>query len=321
MFEDRLVLVTGGTGFLGRAVVAALLDRGARVRATHLTREPVLDHPRLEWIRANLVEESDCRAATAGADFVFHLAAVTSGAADIVARPLIHVTPNVVMNARLLEAAYGNAVRKFLFVSTGAVYPPRGDHPLSEDDVFSGEPADVYFPAAWMKRYAEVLCRTYAEELSPTMATVVVRPSNVYGPGDKFDWQRSHVTAALIRRVVERHRPIVVWGTGDDVRDLIYVDDFVAGALAAFAADQPHLTVNIASGEGHTIRDILRTALDVDGFDDAEVTFDPSRPRTVDKLTFDVGKARQTLGFEATTPLPEGLRKTIAWLRANPPAG
>ena len=204
-------------------------------------------------------------------DYVFHCAAATSGAADIVATPLIHVTPNVVLNARMLEAAYLAGIKRFIFFSSAAAYPPRGAHPMHEDEMFDGDPAEVYYPAGWMKRYAEILCRMYAEKLRPFMSTLIIRPSNVFGPGDKFDWQRSHVTAALIRRVVERQQPITIWGTGEEVRDIIYVDDFVAGVLAAFATEATFLAVNIGSGRGYPVKEILHAALDVDGFVDAEI--------------------------------------------------
>lgn len=319
MFSGQRFLVAGGTGFLGGAIARRLLDQGAQVRATHFSREPAFQHSNLQWLRVDLREEADCVAAVQGVNDVFNCAASTSGAADIRATPLIHVTHNVVLNARLLDAAYREKIRRFVFLSSAAVYPPRGDHPLKEDEMLLGEPADVYYPAGWMKRYAEILCRMYAEKLEPPMSTLVIRPSNVYGPGDKFDWQRSHVTAALVRRVAERQNPIVIWGTGDDVRDLIYVDDFVCGVLAAFAADAQFLTVNIGGGRGYSVKDILRTALTVDSFSDAEVQFDVLRPQTVEKLLVDVSLAHNDLGFAATTPLEEGLRRTIEWLRANPP--
>ena len=317
MFKKKKILVTGGTGFLGGALTRRLLDEGAHVRATHHSRKPEFTDPRLEWVRADLEDADDCAAVAADMDAVVMCAASTSGAADIVGRPLMHLTPNVVMNARMLEAAYRAEVKRFLFLSSAAAYPPAGDRPLVEDDMFSGEPADVYFVAGWMKRYGEVLCRTYATKLSPAMSTVVVRPSNVYGPGDKFDWQRSHVTAAIIRRVVERHRPIEIWGDGKARRDVIYNDDFVEGTLLALNIGKPHFTVNIASGRTHSVSDILQTALDVDGFGDAEITFDTTRPQTVDSLAVDATLARIVLEFEPNTALDDGIRQTIAWYRKH----
>lgn len=317
MFRDTRILVAGGTGFLGGAIARKLLENGAYVRASHFSRDPSFAHPRLEWLHADLREETGCNRAAQGMDVVIMAAANTSGAADIAGRPLIHVTPNVVMNARLIEGAYNARVRRYLFLSSAAAYPPLGDRLLAEDDMFGADPADVYFAVGWMKRYAELLCQTYATKLERPMDTVVVRPTNVYGPGDKFDWQRSHVTAALIRRVAERHQPIEVWGTGDDVRDLVYVDDFVEGVLAALGVADRHFTVNIGSGRTCSVKEILSTALAVDGYAGAEVRFDPKRPRTVSRLLVDVTRARERLGFVARTPLAEGIRRTLEWYRAT----
>jgi GDP-L-fucose synthase len=143
----------------------------------------------------------------------------------------------------------------------------------------------------------------------------VVRPSNVYGPYDKFDFAVSHVTAALIRRVVERQSPLEVWGTGQDIRDLIYVDDFIEGLLAAFATPQPHLAINICAGAGHSVRQILQKILAADRYDNADVRYDPSRPSTIPVRLMDNSAARRQLGFETRTSLDEGLRRTIQWYR------
>jgi GDP-L-fucose synthase len=249
-------------------------------------------------------------------DYVFLCAAHTSGAAVIRTTPLVHITPNVLINTLMLDAAHRAGVARFCFISSGAAYPPTADRPVREDEMFDGDPHEVYFAAGWMKRYAEVLCRTYAEKIPNPMPTVVVRPSNVYGPYDKFDFAVSHVTAALIRRVVERHSPLEVWGNGADVRDLVYVDDFIEGMLTAFAADRPYLAVNICAGAGHSVREILGKILKVDGYDGADVRYDPSRPSTIPVRLMDNSLARE-FGFEARTPLEEGLRRTLEWYRKN----
>jgi GDP-L-fucose synthase len=217
----------------------------------------------------------------------------------------------------MLEAAYQAGVRKLCFISSGAAYPPTGARPVGECEMFDGDPVDVYFPAGWMKRYAEVLCRTYSEKIARPMPTVVVRPSNIYGPYDKYDFATSHVTAALLRRVVERQSPLEVWGTGEDVRDVIHIDDFIDGMLAAFATDLPYFAVNVCAGKGHTVREILQTLLEVDGYRDAEVRFDPSRPSTIPVRLMDNSLAREKLGFETRLSLAEGLRRTIEWYRAG----
>jgi GDP-L-fucose synthase len=248
---------------------------------------------------------------------VFLCAANTSGAAVMKHTPLAHVTPNVVMNTQMLEAAYQAGVQKLLFISSSAAYPETGQ-PLREADMFTGDPPEVYYPVGWMKRYAEILCGTYATHIKRPMPCVVVRPSNVYGPYDKFDPQRSHVTAALLRKVVERQQPLEVWGTGDDVRDLLFVDDFIAGLLAAFQTGDPFLTINIASGSSVSVKQVLQTLLEMDGFSSANVCFNPAKPSTIPRRTIDASLAHERLGFSTRTSLAEGLRQTIAWYRQQP---
>ncbi|GGF24000.1 GDP-L-fucose synthase [Aliidongia dinghuensis] len=318
MFAGRKILVAGASGFLGGALTRRLVELGALVRGCHLSRAPDYHHANLEWLRVDLEDEQACASACVGADYVLMCAANTSGAAAITSTPLVHVTPNVIMNARMLEAAHHAGVERFLFISSGAAYPDLGeDHPLREDEMFRGDPPPVYYPVGWMKRYTEILCRIYAERIADRpMTTIVVRPSNVYGPGDKWDFARSHVTAAQIRRVIERHAPIVVWGDGTDVRDLIYIDDFVEGALRALAIDRRHFVVNIASGRGYSIHEIVQTAIRADEYVGAEIHFDPSKPRTIGKRLFDVSLARNLLGFKSQVPIEDGFRRTIDAFRA-----
>jgi GDP-L-fucose synthase len=313
----RSALVTGGAGFLGAHVVRRLVRDGWRVRATVHRREPEPRIAGVEYVAADLERTEDCRRVVAGMDRIVMCAAATSGAAVMVATPLAHVTPNVVMNARMLEAAWEAGVPHFVFVSSSAAYPETGARPVAETEMLAGDPPPVYHAVGWMKRYAEILCELYARRLSPPMRVTVVRPSNVYGPGDKFDPRTSHVTAALVRRVVARERPLVVWGTGDDVRDLIYVDDFVDGLVRAADATDDFLVVNVASGEGHRVRDVLATLLALDGFDDADVRFDATKPATVPIRLVDVRRARERLGFVAPTTLADGLARTLAWYRGR----
>ncbi|CAN5884453.1 GDP-L-fucose synthase [soil metagenome] len=318
-FAGKNVLIAGAAGFLGTNLALALAHRGARLRLTIHQKPLQATFPGAEVATLDLRQPADCARAVEGMDYVFLAAAHTSGAAVIRATPLVHITPNVLINTLMLEAAHRARVAKFCFISSGAAYPPTGDRPTREAEMFEGDPHDVYFAAGWMKRYAEVLCRTYAEKIPQPMPTVVVRPSNVYGPYDKFDFAVSHVTAALLRRVAERQNPIEVWGTGADIRDLIYVDDFIEGVLAAFATDLPYLAINICSGAGQSVRQILEKILAAAGYQDADVRYDPSRPSTIPVRLMDNSLARQQLGFEAHTSLEEGLRRTLDWYRQNGP--
>jgi GDP-L-fucose synthase len=320
MFDGAKALVAGGTGFIGMNLMGALLARGCHVRATMHERPPLLKDDGIEYVRADLTRMDDCQRAVNGVDYVFMCAAQTSGAAVMATTPLAHVTPNVVMNTQLIEAAYKAKVKKFLFISSSAAYPPTGDRPVREDEMFDGDPYETYYAVGWMKRYAEILCRVYALKVNNPMPTVVIRPSNVYGPCDKFDFRTSHVTAALIRRVVERQNPFEVWGTGNDIRDIIYVDDFIRGLLLAFESSNSHLEINIAAGVGYTIRQIVKTLCEVDGFTGVQLRFDPSKPTMIPIRLVDTSLAEKKIGFRAQVSLAEGLRKTIEWYRKNAPS-
>jgi GDP-L-fucose synthase len=313
-------LVTGATGFLGHHIAQRLLAEGAAVRATLHDKPRRVHDGRIEYVGADLRRPEDCAAVMAGVDYVFMAAANTQGAAVIRETPLAHITPNVAMNTFCLEAAHRAGVKRFVFISTGAAYPDTGHRPVEEHEMFDGDPSDVYFAAGWMKRYAEVLCRTYATKIANPMSCVVVRPSNVYGPGDKFDPKTSHVTASIIRRVAEREDPLAMWGTGEDIRDLIYIDDFVDGLMAAFRHAAPYFEVNICSGHGVSVREVLAAALEVDGYRDAAVIFDPTKPSTVPVRLLSNALAKRQLGFEAKIGLPEGLARSFAWYRSAFPA-
>ncbi len=317
MFKGSNVLVTGAGGFLGTNMAKRLVEEGSYVRGTLHTRGPQFEHQKLEYVKADLTNMEECRRVVEGMDYVFMCAANTSGAAVMATQPLAHVTPNVVMNAQMLEASYQAKVKKFLFISSSAAYPPSGELPISEEEMFAGDPYEAYFSVGWMKRYGEVLCRIYSEKIKDPMSTVVVRPSNIYGPYDKFDFERSHVTAALTRKVIERQNPLEVWGTGEDVRDLIYVDDFVDAVMLAMNRLDRFDPVNIGYGKGCRVRAVLNTLLEVDDFREARVVVNPAKPSMIPIRLIDVEKAKVLLNFTAQTDLVMGLRKTIDWYREN----
>ena len=315
MLENMNTLVAGGAGFVGVNLINRLLSLGANVRATIHRKAPVIVDERIEYVKCDLTRMRDCRKAVSDIDYVFLCAANTSGAAVIQSTPLVHVTPNIVMNSQMLEAAYFAKVKKFLWLSSNAAYPPTGDRPVKEDDFLDGDPYEAYFGVGWMKRYTEILCRMYSEKLRSPMATVVLRPSNIYGPYDDFEFETSHVMAALIRRVVERHDPIEVWGTGNDIRDWIYVDDFVDAMVLAMEKVKSYNPINIGLGKGHSIKEALQIALEVDGYAAARVEFDFSKPSMIPIRLIDTTKAETILGFRAKTGLREGIGKTIEWYR------
>ena len=315
MFRNARVLVAGGTGFVGVNLIRRLLALGSKVTATLHLREPVLVDDRITYIRGDLRRQEDCAAAVQGIDYVFMCAANTSGAAVIAKTPLVHLTPNILMNISMLDAAYQAGVKKFLFISSNIVYPLT-DYPVKEDDV-TNEFYETYFIAAWMKRFTEIVCEMYATKIARPMKVCVVRPANIYGEHDDFDWETSHVIPALIRKVVERRDPIEVWGEGTDLKEFIYVGDFVEGMLLTMEKIASFEPVNIAAGKPCTVRDVLAVLLQVDNYGNARVAYDTSKPTMIPKRLIDTSKAERLLGFRASTPMREGLAKTVAWYRAS----
>ena len=248
--------------------------------------------------------------------YVFMCAANTSGAAVMETTPLVHVTPNVIMNTNMLDACYKAGVEKFLFISSNTVYPPY-EHPVTEDEVFAGELYSKYFCVGWMKRFCEIECQMYTDKIKRPMQTVVVRPGNIYGEYDDFEWETSHVLPALIRKVVERHRPIEVWGDGQDIKDFIYIKDFIEGILLAMEKVCGFQPINIAKGESISISQALETILEADGYQEAKVVYNNDKPCMIPMRLIDTEKAHRLLGFQARTSFQEGILETVKWYRGK----
>jgi GDP-L-fucose synthase len=315
MFKGSSVLVTGGAGFVGVNLINRLLELGARVTATLHERDAVVTDPRVTYLRGDLRRPEFCAEAARGAEYVFMCAANTSGAAVMTKTPLVHLTPNVLMNLGMLEAAYAAGAKKFLFISSNTVYPVT-DFPVKETDV-TNEFFDKYFIVAWMKRFTEIVCEMYATKIGKPMKVVVVRPANIYGEHDDFEWETSHVIPALIRKVAERHDPLEVWGDGNDLKEFIYVKDFVEGMLLAMERMEGFEPLNIAAGKPCTVRDVLGILLHIENHEKARVVYDASKPTMIPKRLIDPSRARELLGFTARTGMEEGLRRTLAWYKSR----
>ncbi len=272
-------------------------------------------HYGVEYVNCDLLKREDCRKAVQGMEYVFHCAGNTSGAAGIDTAPMSFLGPNVMMNMHILEASFDANVRKVLVISSTTMYPDAGSRPLAEREAFDGDPYDKYFAVGWMNRYTEVLCRIYSERLGKRMSTVVLRPTNIYGEHDDFEIATSHVLPALVRKVVKRHSPIEVWGSGNDIRDFLYVGDFVDAAMLAMEKIDSYSPINIGLGKGYSVREILEMMLDIDGYAGAEVRYVSSRPSMIPVRLVDVSKSEKLLGFKAKTDLGEGIRRTIRWFR------
>ena len=313
MFKNAKILVTGGAGFIGVNLIYRLLAEGSDIRATLHHKDPVIIDDRIEYVRVDLRLEEDCKKVADGIDYVFMCAANTSGAKVMASTPLVHLTPNMLMNIQMLQAAYSAKVKKFLFISTNTVYPLT-DFPVKETDVTNNF-YESYHIVAWMKRFTEIVCEMYANRIKQPMKTIVVRPGNLYGPYDKFDWEKSKVIPAIIRRAIEKHHPFEVWGDGMDLKDFLYIDDCIDGLILAMENLDEFEPVNIASGIPVKIQDVLTQILKSADYDDADVQYDSSKPTMIPKRMIDISLAKEKLGFEPKVSLQDGIHKTVQWYK------
>jgi len=312
--KGRRVLVAGASGLAGSALLARLHALGADVRGTCHERSPALLPERHR--RCDLTRIDEALAATDGVQDLIVCAAQTYGAQVMRDEPTRLVLPNLQIHSNLFEAARTNRVERVLAISSSTVYQ-EAFRPLREDELdLNVQPFPLYQGVGWMKRYVEQLARFYHDRYG--MPVAIVRPSNLYGPRDKFADDRSHVLPALIKRALRAERPFVVWGTGAAVRDFLFVEDFVDDLLAvlatprAFACDP----LNLASGTALTIRDAVATILDACGHD-AAPQYDPSKPDAIPYRMLDTTKADAVLGRRARTCFRDGIAATVAWYRAT----
>ena len=316
MFKDKRVYVAGGrTGFVGSNIVKYLLKDGATVFASskNSSNPAKFDNstPNLTMFTHDMSKEMNLY--PFNLDYVFHCAAHTSGAHEMVNNPVAQITENLFMNSYLLDAAAKCKVKKFVFISSSAIYPESNSQ-LSEDVGFNGDPPGSYFGPGWMKRYAEKLAEFYYRQYG--MSVVIIRPSNIYGPMCSFDLERSHVLPALIRKFVEKHNPLEVWGNPDVVRDFIYIDDFVEGVMMAFGKTDGFDVFNIASGMLHSIGNAVETIKELTSYD-GEIKYNASKPTTIQDRRIDPHKAFDKLDFYARTNFRAGLKRTIAWYKSQ----
>lgn len=310
IFEGKKVLVTGGTGLIGRPLVELLLEAGARVRIASLD-DPSRAHPGAEFRRVNLMRYENCLEACEGMDYVFHLAGIKGSPMMTAKKPASFFVPTISFNTNVMEAARQAGVKRFMFTSSVGVYAPA--EVFKEDDVWKTMPSENDRFAGWAKRMGELQAQAYAIEYG-WKDIAIVRPANVYGPYDNFDPQNAMVIPSLIRRAVEGEDPFVVWGDGSPVRDFIHARDVARGMMLAIEK-APGLPVNLGSGTGVTIRELVEIVIEnLDA--KPKVVWDSSKPAGDKTRLMDMSRAR-SIGFEPKVSIREGIRETMAWYKGN----
>jgi len=302
-WESRSVVVTGGAGFLGQAVVRDLQALNADVRVVRSA-----DH--------DLRDPHAARAAVDGAQAVIHLAAEVGGIGFNRANPAPLVYDNLMMTANVFEACRDAAVDKLVAACTVCAYPKFVDAPFREDDLWNGYPEESNAPYGLAKKMMLVLSDAYRRQYGFDSCAPIV--ANLYGPNDNFDLESSHVIPAMIRKFVEAidrgDDSVMLWGTGRPSREFLYVDDAARGLLLAGERLDVSDPVNLGAGRETRIGELAELIHRLTGFE-GTIRWDTSRPDGQPKRYLDVSRARELMGFEAQVALEDGLQRTIASFR------
>jgi len=308
------VAVLGGTGLIGRHVIAALRQAGIPVVATANRRAP-FEASGVDWRQADLTVPDVARAAVRGSRNVVVCAGRLSTAAELGRDPVGSVTTTLRIGVNALEAAAAERVERVVLVSSTTGYPAGGG-PKLEDAMFSGDPPGEWFGVGWVHRFLEKQLDWYCR-LRRIATGVALRPTLVYGPHDDFDPASAHFVPSFIRRVVEREKPIEIWGDGSQTRNLIHAADVASAIVAALQDGSPGFgAYNVAAPAGSSVEEVLTALIELDRFDDAEIVYRPGRAAGAAALDVSAAAFNRRCGWRPAVSLRAGLAETLAWYRS-----
>lgn len=300
----KRIVVTGGAGFLGKHLVGLLKEKGCG----HVTAP---EHRAVDFTKPGEIEDLFERERP---NVVFHLAAVVGGIGANRTNPGRFFYENAIMGIQLIDAARRYGVEKTVVLGTICAYPKFTPVPFREDDLWNGFPEETNAPYGLAKKMLLVQCQSYRDQYG--LNAIYLLPVNLYGPGDNFNLESSHVIPALIRKCVEakaegRHE-VILWGDGSPTREFLYVEDAAQGILLAADRYNRAEPVNLGSGCEISIKELAQQIADMVGFN-GRIVWDRTKPNGQPRRCLDTTRAEHEFGFKARTSLTEGLEKTIHW--------
>ncbi len=307
-YKDKKILVTGGTGLIGRPLVKKLHSFGAKVRVVSLDKKNDLKN--VKFIRKDLRDFNSCVEVTKNCEIVFHLAGVKGSPKMTQLQPASFFVPTITFNTNMMEASRRNNVKNFLYTSSIGVYSPA--NVFNEDDVWKTFPSPNDKFAGWAKRMGELQAESYAIEHNWKNISIV-RPANVYGEYDNFNPSNAMVIPSLISRIIKGENPLKVWGDGSQIRDFIYSED-VADAMIKVVKIGYNKPVNIGSGKGVSIKKIVKILKTINK--NLKISWDITKP-TGDKIRIMNTKRAADLGIKPKTSIEVGITRTFNWYLKN----
>lgn len=304
-WKNKKILITGGHGFVGSHLVRQLRKLGAKIYAPS------------SW-SLDLRIQDNCRLAVQGKDIVIHLAAKVGGIGFNIAHPAEMFYDNVIMGVHLMEEARLAHVQKFVALGTICAYPKYTPVPFKEENLWNGYPEETNAPYGLAKKMSLVQAQAYRQQYN--FNAIYLLPVNLYGPGDKFDPNISHVIPALIKKIAGAKRQnknsIEVWGSGKATREFLYIDDAIKGIILATEKYNKSDPINLGAGFEISIKDLVGLISDLIGYK-GKIIWDRSMPDGQPRRKLDTTKALQEFGFKAKTDFKKGLKETIRWYTQN----
>jgi GDP-L-fucose synthase len=307
-FKSKNCLVTGGTGMIGREIARTLVEAGANVRVISLDQLKI--HPKVDHVYGDLTDFEFCKEQTKDMDCVFHVAGIKGSVKVTIEKPASFFVPLLMFNTNVLEASRINNVQKLVYTSSIGAYSSNEIFVESEDED-QGPPMDM-FPG-WAKRMAEMQIKAYQIQYGLDEYSIV-RPCNVYGPGDNFDPENAMVIPSLMSRIRSGENPMMIWGDGSAIRDFAFSRDVAIGTIQALFYGSKGRYLNLGSGKAVTIKQLVET---LSNFLDFKYEFDITKSSGWPKRLMDISLAKEMIRYNPSTSLEEGLKETWEWFLEN----